>query len=260
MRTEDVWIDAPQGRLFARVWRPSDGEAGSPPIILFHDSLGAVSLWRDFPGQLAEAAGRTVIAYDRLGYGRSDPNPHRPGAGFIREEGRISLPALRARLDVDRMILFGHSVGGGMAVAAAAAFPDDVLGVVTESAQAFVEDRTLAGIRDAQKAFADPAQMERLARHHGDKAPWVLAAWTGTWLDEAWQDWSLEAELRRLQCPILAIHGDKDEFGSELHPERIVSQVPAPGEMLLIQDCGHVPHREKADLVLAAVTAFVGRL
>ncbi|MFX6218451.1 alpha/beta fold hydrolase, partial [Acinetobacter baumannii] len=69
---------------------------------------------------------------------------------------------------VDKVILFGHSVGGGMAVSAAAQWPQRVLAVITESAQAFVEDRTLQGIQEARTRFADPAQLARLAKYHGN--------------------------------------------------------------------------------------------
>jgi pimeloyl-ACP methyl ester carboxylesterase len=254
----DIFIDAPGGKRFARVW--GDPDASSAPIVLLHDSLGSVELWRDFPERLAEATGRAVVAYDRLGFGRSDPYPGALDADFIREEARSSLPALRARLGIERIILFGHSVGGGMSVCAGAALPDSVVAVITESAQAFVEDRTLAGIREAEKDFAGPGQMERLARYHGDKAQWVLEAWTRTWLSPRFADWTLDAQLRRLRCPVLALHGDRDEYGSRLHPERIGSLPPGGGEVAIFEDCGHVPHREKPELVLQAVAGFVAAL
>ena len=254
----DIFIDAPGGKRFGCVW--GDVSAASTPIILLHDSLGSVELWRDFPGRLAEVTGRAVVAYDRLGFGRSDPYPGALDTDFIREEARSSLPALQARLGIGRMILFGHSVGGGMSVCAGAALPDSIVAVIAESAQAFVEDLTLAGIREAENGFEAPGQMDRLARYHGDKARWVLQAWTGTWLSPHFADWTLDGELRRLGCPVLAMHGDRDEYGSRRHPERIGSLPPGGGEVVIFEDCGHVPHREKPELVLQAVTRFVGKL
>jgi len=250
------FVEGPGGRRFVRTWGPRGDRA---PILLFHDSLGSVALWRDFPDQLAQASGRQVIAYDRLGFGRSDPHPGQLDVGFVRDEAVGSLPALQAALDLDRLVLFGHSVGGGMAICAAAAAPESAAAVITESAQAFVEDRTLQGIRGAKAAFAEPGQLERLARHHGDKAAWVLEAWTGTWLSPAFADWGLDEDLRRPTCPVLAMHGDRDEFGSHAHPERIASLAPK-GELVLFDDCGHVPHREAPERVLAVVRPFLERL
>ena len=122
MRTDDVFVNAPGGRLFARIWGGQEQLRAIPPIILFHDSLGSVELWRDFPARLMTATGRPVIAYDRLGFGKSDPHPDRLEIAFVRNEARSSIPALRAELAIDRMILLGHSVGGAMAVIAAS-FP-----------------------------------------------------------------------------------------------------------------------------------------
>jgi len=254
----DIFIEAPGGRRFVRIW----GEFGSSvPIVLLHDSLGSVELWRDFPASLMEATGHPVVAYDRLGFGKSDPYPGSLEPDFIREEARSSLPALGAQLKIGRMILFGHSVGGGMSVCAGAALPDLIEAVITESAQAFVEGRTVAGIRDAEKNFEEPGQIERLARYHGDKARWVLEAWTKTWLSPRFADWTLDDDLRRLRCPVLALHGDRDEYGSRLHPERIGGLASAGGEVVIFEDCGHVPHREFPELVLQAVTWFVaGRI
>ena len=249
----DAFIEAPGGKRFVRIWGEPDS---SVPIILLHDSLGSVELWRDFPDRLAEATGRAVVAYDRLGFGRSDPYPGALDVDFIREEARSSLPALQAKLGLGRVVLFGHSVGGGMSVCAGATLPDSVVAVITESAQAFVEDRTLAGIREAEKGFAEPGQMDRLARYHGDKARWVLEAWTKTWLSPRFAGWTLDAELRRLRCAVLALHGDRDEYGSRLHPERIARLPPGGGEVVIFEGCGHVPHREKPELVLQAVAGF----
>lgn len=259
IHVSDHRIDVAGHTLFARCWRPERASPGDPTILLFHDSLGCVMLWRRFPEELAAATGLPVLAYDRLGFGRSDPNPHRLGTDFIAEEARVSVPALRAHIAFDRFVAFGHSVGGAMAVASAAAFPDDCAAVITESVQAFVEDRTLAGIREAQAQFADPGQVARLARYHGDKACWVLDAWIETWLSPAFADWTLDAMLAQTRCPLLAIHGDRDEFGSRAHPERIATLAGGPATTLLIDNCAHVPHREQPGPVLEAVSAFLRR-
>jgi pimeloyl-ACP methyl ester carboxylesterase len=111
---------------------------------------------------------------------------------FVQDEGAAVVPLLRAALGLRTLILFGHSVGGGMAVATAARFNDASVALVTESAQSFVEARTLDGVRAARTAFREAGQLERLARYHGDKARWVLDAWTETWLDPAYADGSDE--------------------------------------------------------------------
>lgn len=258
--TETLWIDTPLGRLFGCRWFPEGGEgsAQKPPIILFHDSLGCVALWRDFPEQLCRATGREVIAYDRLGFGQSDVYPGPLPLHFIGDEAAQFFAHLKAALGIERFIAFGHSVGGAMAAACASRYGESCTALITVSAQAFVEDRTLEGIRVAQAQFAQPGQMGRLEKYHGAKAPWVLSAWTDTWLSPDFSDWTIENTVGAIQCPLLAIHGQYDEYGSDLHPKRIARLSTGPGDYLIVEDCHHVPHREAPQRVLAAVSEFLG--
>lgn len=258
MSVRDVMVPTPAGRLFARVWGTLAG--GLAPIVLLHDSLGSVELWRDFPAVLAEVTGRGVVAYDRLGFGQSDARAGRVGFDFIRREAEDAIAPLREALGIERMVLFGHSVGGGMAVAAGAAFADETVAVVTESAQCFVEDRTLAGLRVAREAFAQTGQVERLGRYHGDKAAWVLEAWLGTWLSAEFSSWTLDDALRRLRCPLLVLHGSEDEYGSAAQPERIAREAGGGAELVMLEGRAHVPHREDAGCVLGPVVRFLEEL
>jgi pimeloyl-ACP methyl ester carboxylesterase len=253
----DLFAATPGGRLFVRRWTPPSC-AHDTPIVLLHDSLGCVELWRDFPAHLAAATQRRVVAYDRLGFGRSDPHPGTLARGFIEHEARVGVQAVGEALGIDRYIAFGHSVGGGMAVGCAAEHGAACVALVTESAQAFVEDVTLQGIRAAQVGFAQPEKIERLKRLHGDKAHWVLHAWIDTWLDPGYADWTLDDALSRVRSPLLALHGDRDEFGSERHPRRIAQL--GGGRAVLLPDCGHVPHREQREVVLGHVVPWLASL
>lgn len=249
----DHGISTSAGRLNVKVW-PMEGSC--TPLLLLHDSLGCVALWRDFPAALAQATGRTVIAYDRPGFGQSGQREGQLPVSFVQDEA-VVIEALMAALDLPRVVLFGHSVGGGMAVAAAAALGQRCVAVITESAQAMVEDQTLTGIREAQVAFQDSAQRARLQKYHGDKADWVLHAWIETWLSPAFASWNLDAELEQVACPLLCLHGDKDEFGSAAHPQRLQRLAAGPTRGVMLEGCGHVPHREQEAVVLEAVTAFL---
>lgn len=258
LETEPYWITTDQGRLYAQGWRAKGAAAPAlPPIILFHDSLGSVALWREFPGHLAQRTGRRVIAYDRLGFGRSDPYPGLLRSSFIRDEASAGLQPLRMRLGIERFVALGHSVGGCMAASAAAQCPGACSAVITESAQAFIEERTLVGIRTAKTMFAQPGQLERLQKYHGEKAAWVLKAWVDTWLSPGFRDWSLDDDLRRVRCPLLALHGENDEYGSAHHPHRIAELSGGPSEVEVFPHCGHVPHREIGEAVLGRIAAWL---
>lgn len=250
---EERFVEVPGGEVFVRTWRVGAGTGA--PVLLLHDSLGSVALWRDFPEALARSLGRPVIAYDRLGFGRSGARDGLPSADFIAEEAERYFPAIVRALGITGFSLFGHSVGGAMALAIAARTPA-CQWVVSESAQAFVESRTLDGIRAAKAQFERPGQIERLVRWHGDKAQWVLDAWTRVWLSPAFASWSLEPDAGKVRCPVLAIHGDQDEYGSVEFPKRIVGSVAGVSQLAILPGCGHVPHREQRERVLELVSAF----
>ncbi|MET0611786.1 MAG: alpha/beta hydrolase [Pseudomonas caspiana] len=256
--TEQHWIDTLQGRLFAQCWQTF--EAQKDVIVLMHDSLGCVALWRDFPERLARACGRRVIAYDRLGFGRSDASPGELPLSFVEDEATSGFQAVCEYFDLSQFVVFGHSVGGGMAVCCAASHPDRCKAVITESAQAFVEAATRDGIRQAERLFSELGQFERLHKYHADKARWVLRAWVDTWLSNGFNNWNLDAPLRRVGCPMLVLHGDRDEYGSTHQSERIAANASSPVSVEILPDCGHVPHREYPDTVLTIVCEFLQRL
>ena len=257
MRTEvlDSFVEVPGGSVFVRRWRLPGSRRS--PIILLHDSLGSVEQWRDFPPALAEASARDVIAYDRLGFGRSTRRTERPSVDFVFDEAATFFPVIQRALRLNRFALFGHSVGGAMALSIAAARSEGCDAIITEAAQAFVEPRTLSGIRAARAQFDDPAQFERLAKWHGEKAGWVLDAWTGVWLSPDFLPWNLDEQLAQVTCPVLAIHGELDEYGSAEFPRRIASRVNGPSKFVILDGCGHVPHRERTDEVLRLTASFL---
>jgi len=209
---------------------------------------------------LCERLGRPVVAYDRLGFGRSSARAELPSKRFIREEAETFFPKVLEALRIDRFFVFGHSVGGGMAVACAVHLPDRCKGVITESAQMFVEQRTLDGIRQAQDMFSIPSNYEKLEKYHGKKTRWVLDAWTKTWLSPEFADWSLEIELVKMKCPVLVIHGDEDEYGSVAFPRAIAKAAGGPSKLHIIPGCGHVPHRAIPGEIIRVVDEFLGSI
>lgn len=164
------------------------------------------------------------------------------------------VPRLCEQLGVTAFVACGHSVGGGMAIETAAHFPTQCRALVTIAAQAFVEDRTLEGIRTAQRDFQDPATLARPAKYHGDKARWAVDAWIETWLSPGFAHWNLNDALAAVRCPVLALHGEQDEYGSTEHPKRIAA---GRGTAHILAETGHVPHREQEKLLVEAIHQFL---
>ena len=250
-------IPTPQGTLYAQVW--THDLAQGAPVVMLHDSLGCVALWRDFPQQLAQMTGRTVVAYDRLGFGQSSAYDGTLPLSFVMDEAQHGLAAVLDFLAIDQFVALGHSVGGGMAVYAAAAHAKRCEALITLAAQSHVEAQTIAGIRAAQQQFAQPGAMDRLAKYHGDKAEWVLRAWTDSWLSSEFAHWRLDDALAQVQCPTLVIHGELDEYGSTTHPKAIAQGVQGPNMLAILSNCGHMPHKEYPQRCLELMRAHLSQ-
>jgi pimeloyl-ACP methyl ester carboxylesterase len=243
-------------RLHAEQLAPPRADGG-PVLVLLHDSLGSVRLWRDFPERVAEATGLGVLAYDRRGHGASDPfDAEVRTPAYLHDEAAV-LERVLGAAGVESAVLFGHSDGGSIALLAAALHPRRVRAVITEAAHVFVEERTLAGIREAQRAIETGNLLSRLERHHGDKAGPLAAAWIDTWLSPAFRDWNIEAELRRIRCPVLAFQGSEDEYGTEAQVHAITQGVAGPSRSVIFPGLRHTPHREDPDTVLGLVAEYV---
>lgn len=250
----DHRITTEYGSLFVRDWGANTGAA---PIILLHDSLGCVTLWRDFGTHLAARTGRRVIAYDRAGFGQSDAYAGRLPLDFIYRECRETLPPILDALDVGDFVLFGHSVGGEMSVAGAADFGARCVAIISESAQIFPEECIYEGIRAAQPGLVPGhPQYERLKKYHGGKTDWVLSSWIDNWLDPAFT-LDLTGHMKNVRCPVLALHGDQDEFGSTAQAKYLCDRVAGPAQLYVMKDCGHVPHRDRPAEILESVAAFL---
>ncbi len=236
---------------------PAAGE-GLPTLLLLHEGLGCVAMWRDFPAKLAAATACRVVVWSRPGYGGSQPYPEERKKGYMHREAEESLPALIAALHIERPLLVGHSDGGSIALIFAGAFPEVPLGIAVLAPHEFVEEVTLAGIRSARSIWESTDWPTKLGRYHLDAAR-VFAEWNDTWLSPLFRDWNIEQYLPKIRCPVLAIQGEDDEYATMRQIEVIAEQVPGT-ELLKLPNCGHTPQRDQEAAVLAALLAFVDRV
>jgi len=233
---------------------------GAPTVVFLHEGLGSLAQWRDFPARLRRATGCGTLVYDRWGYGASAARPGVWPASFMHDEAVESLPAVLTAAGLqDPPVLFGHSDGGSIALIFAARNPGAVRAVVTEAAHVMVEDVTIASIAAAAERFAQGGLRERLARHHGTNTDSLFAGWSGAWLSPDFRRWDLRPLLGGVGCPVLAIQGRDDEYGTGEQVAAIAAGCAGGADTLVIEACGHAPHAEQPRAVLAAVAAFLER-
>ncbi len=237
-----------------------DGPADRPYLVFLHEGLGCAAMWRDFPQQLCQRTGCPGLLYDRLGYGRSAPFAEPRTIDYLHRAALIELPAVLELLPPGRSyFLIGHSDGGSIALIHGAEKPPLLRGIITEAAHVFVEELTLAGIRGAVAACA-AGRLEGLSRYHGDKTGAVFSAWADTWLSPAFRHWNITFLLPSITCPVLAVQGAQDQYGTVAQVDAIAGKAPGAVKTM-IEACGHVPHREQAGVVLQLMAEFLaGRI
>lgn len=228
-----------------------------PTIVFLHDSLGCVELWREFPSKLCADTQCNLLVYDRLGYGRSDPMPAVERTNRYMEDEADTLINLLAALRIEYPVLFGHSDGASIALIAAGKYPSSVKAVIAEAGHVFVEQITLEGIEAAVTQYNTTDLQQRLEKYHGNKTDTVFKAWTQTWLRKSFSSWNIEHFLTSIECPVLIIQGEQDEYGSIKQVEAIAERVKGEVEVCMIPETGHTPHKEKQLEVLERSLQFI---
>ena len=235
-----------------------EGKADAPTLVLLHEGLGSVAMWRDFPAKLAAATGCPLVVYSRYGYGGSDPIAAPHGPRYMHDEALVALPELRRALGLDEVILVGHSDGASIALIHAGSGRWPVRALILEAPHVFVEDVSIASIEEARIAYATTGLRERLARYHADVDS-AFHGWNDAWLDPAFRAWTIEEYVARVACPVLAIQGAGDEYGTLAQVAAIERGVKGSFAKLVLEDCKHSPHRDQEAAVLAAMTEFIAR-
>jgi len=231
------------------------GAADKPWLVLLHEGLGSVSLWRDFPDKLARRLDMPALIYSRRGYGKSDglEGPRKPD--YLHHEALDVLPKLLDALSIHRAFLIGHSDGASIALINAAHHPERLAGAVLMAPHVLVEAASHEGIARASEAYERGDLRERLLRHHTHVDD-AFYGWSRIWLDPRFRGWSLGSECERLSVPTLLIQGEDDEYGTLAQLDAIEMGAPIPPQRLVLAQCGHSPHREREKDVLDAIAAF----
>ena len=235
-------------------------QANGADLVLLHEGLGCVALWRGVPERLAEMTGRRVLVYSRQGYGGSDPCALPRPLDFMNTEATDVLPRVLDAAGIERCVTVGHSDGGTIALLHGASQDPRVEAVVTIAAHVFNEPLCIASIEDARRAFAETDLRDKLARYHGANVDCAFKGWNDVWLDPGFEHWTIEAALPAVTQPVLAVQGSEDEYGSESQVDAIVAGVAGRAEKKMIADARHSPHLQDPDETLAAIVGFIDSL
>lgn len=244
------WISVDEARLETARW----GRGDRLPILLLHEGLGSIRLWKDFPARLADASGREVIAWSRQGHGWSGARTTPREPDYMHREAAL-LPSVMAALGVEKAHLLGHSDGASIALISAAWHSQRIGSLILEAPHVLVEDLTHASIAEVAATFPQTDMGERMRRYHQDPMT-LFASWSSIWLDSRFRSWTIEELLLEIKAPALLIQGKDDQYGTLDQLDRISAQV-GQTERLILANCRHSPHFDRPDSVLTAICAFL---
>lgn len=253
-------IRAAKHRLTVEFIRPRAKRDNRPVLVFLHEGLGSIGQWRDFPEKICARTGFPALVYDRWGYGGSDPltEPRKPD--YLHDEALLSLPEVLNQCAIDKPILIGHSDGGSIAIIYAGTYPQKVSGIITEAAHVFVEDVTVEGIKRAVEVYERTGLKKRLSKFHENNTELMFRGWSDIWLSREFRNWNIEEYLPHITCPLLAIQGKDDEYGTPAQVEAIVGKVAGPARASMIDNCGHIPHIQTREKVFSEMVSFIREL
>lgn len=227
-------------------------------LVFLHDGLGSIQQWGDFPKSLSDATGLPALLYNRYGYGNSEKLAKPHDMNYFEQEAVTILPEALEKLNIkNKLILTGHSDGGTIALLYASEFSENVKGAITEAAHIFTEDLTLEGIRTAVSMFEKGDFKKFLSNYHGENTKSMFYGWANLWLDKDFSNWSIEKFLKKIKCPVFAIQGDNDKYGSLAHLNLIEKEVGGYSESLILKNCGHIPHHQARNFVMEKMKTFI---
>jgi pimeloyl-ACP methyl ester carboxylesterase len=238
------------------------GEKNRPIMVFLHEGLGSASMWSGFAQQLCQELNLRGLVYSRAGYGQSSirPNYEQWPITFLQDHAQVVLPALLDTLQITRPVfLFGHSDGASIALlySAMAQTRLQVLGCVAVAPHVFVEPISLQNIEQTRQAYLNTDLKQKLSRYHADpdSAFW---GWNNAWLAPEFARWRVDHLLGSVACPVLLIQGEQDEYGTLAQLDAIEAVV-TDTQRLVINDCGHWPHKDHARTVIDGVARWLNK-
>lgn len=240
--------------------KPIDTDALT--IIFLHEGLGSITQWKDIPVTLGKHLDCGLLIYDRFGYGGSTclPEPYKRPLNTMEIEANNTLPDLLDSFNINNAVLFGHSDGGTIALLAAATGDKRIKGAVTIAAHVFVESKSIESIKSIRREWKSGDLRSRLEKHHGDNADGAFLGWANLWLDPDFSAFNICEQLSEITCPIMAIQGTNDEYGTLQQINSIKDNVSGLVETIVLPGCGHSPHLEKKNVVVRKIIKFLNTI
>jgi len=257
-----VHLTAGGHRLEYRIVEPRGARARQRTmIVLLHEGLGSVAMWKDFPDALVARTGHPVLVYSRHGHGQSAQLTQPRHVDYMHHEATTVLPELLSQLEVRNPLLIGHSDGASIAIIHAGSGSGSgsgnaVSGLILMAPHVFVEQVSIDAIAEAKRTFETTDLAAKLARYHNHPES-MFPGWNDIWLHPDFRDWNIEHFLPAIHSPLLVIQGQNDPYGTLAQVDAIEQSAGGPVKKLVLPDCGHSPHIDCREKMIEVVDAFL---
>src|SRR5574343_68363 len=197
-------------------------------LVFLHEALGSIGQWKAFPELLCKKLQLDGFVYERQGHGNSSPFSNERTATYLHDYAWNELSELiqTAFPSDKKIILVGHSDG-----------------------------ETIAGIQPAIDAY-EAGKLVGLTKFHGNKTEALFYAWSNTWKSPDFKNWNICKDIQTIACPVLALQGATDQYGTEKQLELIKQNVAGRVKTVMLPNCGHHPHLEFQDAVMNEIQQF----
>ena len=255
------YINVSGHRIFYQFLNLQLHSIDEPFIVFMHEGLGSVAQWKDFPDLLSKSLQLPALLYDRYGYGKSDPLERPRNIDFLHREALETLPEVLDKLEIpEPFILFGHSDGASISLIYASEYQKNLISMIIEATHVIIEETSMNGLQKAVYAFENEDMKEKLMKYHGDHTDSTFYGWADLWRSEKAIEWNILDLLPKIQTPIFFIQGEDDEYGTIKQLEVISQHVKGPVTSWFIPDCGHIPHLQYKEEVIAKLSDYISRI
>lgn len=251
------YIEISKGKIYSEYIEVAPGSEYT--TVFLHEGLGSTGQWKDFPELLCRMTGFNGFIYDRFGYGKSDLITEKREINYIPEEAHKYLPEILSDeiFRGKKIIITGHSDGGTIGLLYASTKPENIICLISIAAHTFIEEVSIEGIKSAVENYRSGDLKERLSKYHGENTDKLFRSWSELWLDKKSRNWNMIDDLKNIECPVLVIQGDQDEYGSEAQVDTIINGVSGFRKREIIYNCGHLPHIQARDYTAALIIKFL---
>ncbi|HET7679643.1 MAG TPA: alpha/beta hydrolase [Xanthobacteraceae bacterium] len=201
---EEVMLQSADG-VRVSVWHVPPGES-MPVVIYFQGNGGGLNLRAERFRKLT-ADGTGLVALNYRGYGGSDGKPSEAG---IILDAKAAYDFAAERYGADRIVLWGESLGTGVAVALAASSP--VARIILESPYSSIADVA------ASIYWFVPVRLLLMDSFRSDQ------------------------RIDKVTVPVLVVHGERDNVVRITFGERLYEMIPGPKQFIRLPKAGHNDH------------------